>query len=146
MIQQVIESAVYLSTAGSTATVRAPRRHKLSCLQIIDDVAHCWELTEHGDRLAVSGQVDTSFGRQSFAIEILLCDVARVKLGDLYAVTAFLALPPTAGPQATFLAGGDDCGVSAWDLLRVPGLRCGDTPVRLRADCDGWRDGVIVTL
>jgi hypothetical protein len=68
------------------------------------------------------------------------------------AIRAFLALPATALPSATWMDSWGDGG-SAWPHLRDylrPEARqrinhMGET-VMLRADRDDWRDGITITL
>ena len=60
----------------------------------------------------------------------------------------FLALPSTAIPSASYIDDDANSYADAWQTLR--NAATGDTsewidgPIRLRADRDDWRDGVIV--
>ena len=60
----------------------------------------------------------------------------------------FLVLPSTAMPSATYVDDEANGYADAWQTLR--NAADGDTsewidgPIRIRADRDGWRDGVIV--
>lgn len=66
--------------------------------------------------------------------------------------TDFLALPAEALPSAQWAAISDeDAGDTAWEAVRqvargaVDGNLDGET-VRLHADRDEWRDGVVLTI
>lgn len=62
----------------------------------------------------------------------------------------FLALDPTTLPSATLDPDAD--GADAWTVVRL--LARGESPrgatlarsLRLRADADGWRDGIVIDL
>lgn len=60
----------------------------------------------------------------------------------------FLALPATATPSASYVDDEANSYADAWQTLR--NAANGDTsewidgPIRIRADRDGWRDGVVV--
>lgn len=69
---------------------------------------------------------------------------------DRSIIRAFLALPATALPAADYI--GDPGLLAPWSALRVvvrPGHDLADTlsgRIRLSADRDGWRGGVVVVL
>ena len=67
-------------------------------------------------------------------------------------IKAFLALPPEALPAADYV--GTPGILTPWRALRAAAdassdlreLLDGAATIRLRADRDGWRDGVLVTV
>lgn len=65
-------------------------------------------------------------------------------------VQEFLGLPPEALHGADFTDAGGSWAHSAWDVLRqiartgeTAASACGSS-IRVRADRDGWRDGIII--
>ena len=63
-------------------------------------------------------------------------------------ITAFLALPTNAIPSASYLDYEANSYADAWQTLRNAAnggtSEWIDGPIRIRADRDRWRDGVIV--
>lgn len=75
----------------------------------------------------------------------------RGRLSDAEIVANFLALPPEAMPSATWVDDGPEFSGSCWPHLRdfllpMSKQRLNHTGdgIRLHADRDQWRDGVIV--
>lgn len=73
------------------------------------------------------------------------------RLSDREIVKNFLALPAGSLPAADWVDDGPEYTGSCWPYLRdylrpLPTQRLNHdgSPIRLRADRDGWRDGVIV--
>lgn len=62
---------------------------------------------------------------------------------DRETVREFLALPVEAMPSACYQGDGEYSG-HAWDMLRNGDWEIAPAPIRLYADVDGWRKGVMV--
>lgn len=75
----------------------------------------------------------------------------RGRLSDSEIVANFLALPAEAMPSASWVDDGPEFTGSCWPYLRDfllsanrQKLNHDNSPIRLSADRDGWRTGVIV--